>query len=76
MSISTLIKYLQCENSREHKSKLQKIFSKEKVILEYKTPHMPHLNGITKRRFVFIKEGALKMLLKTKLNKLAHKIQW
>ena len=45
-------------------------------MLEYTTPHTPQLNGFIERIFTFIKEGALAMLLKAKLNDTAQKILW
>ena len=36
--------------------------------MEYKTPHMPQLNGITKGNSAVIKEVVLAMLLNAKLN--------
>ena len=49
---------------------------KEKVTLEYKTPHMPQLNDVTKRRFAFIKAVVLDMILNKKLNDTDQKIMW
>ena len=49
---------------------------KEKVALEYKTPHMPQLNGVTKRIFAVIKAVVLDMLLNAKLNDTDHKMLW
>ena len=67
-------KYLLCDNTGEHQSKLQKVCKKEIFLLEYMTPHKPQLNGTIDRRFDIIKEGALEMLLNEKLNDTAQKI--
>ena len=45
-------------------------------MLEYTTLHTPQLKGIIERILVIIKEGALDMLLNTKLNNKAHKMVW
>ena len=37
---------------------------------------MPQLNGFIARRFSIIKEGALAMLLKEKINDIAQKMLW
>ena len=44
--------------------------------MEYTTPHTPQLNGVIERIFSVIKEGALAMLLNTKLNNTAQKMLW
>ena len=49
---------------------------KDKIALEYKTPHMLQLNGITEEKFAFIKELVLDMLLNVKLNDTDHKMLW
>ena len=41
--------------------------------MEYTTPHMPQLNRVIERRFTVIKEGALAMLMNTKLNHTSQK---
>ena len=55
---------------------MQKTCKKEKVTLEYTTPHTPQPNGVIEIRFAVIKERALVMLLNVKLNKKSHKILW
>ena len=54
-SHGTLDKYLCCDNTGQHQSKLQKACTKEKVTLEYTAPHTPHTNGFIERRFAIIK---------------------
>ena len=49
---------------------------KEKRVLEYMTPSMPHLNGVIKRIFLFVKEGALAMILNKNLNDTYQKMLW
>ena len=71
-SVGTPVKYLCFENAVEHQSKLQKACKKEKVVLEYTTPHTPQLNGIIKRIFSVIKEGALVIIMNTELNDTAQ----
>ena len=44
--------------------------------MEYKTPHMPQLNGVTKMRFAFIKAVVLDMILNEKLNDTDQKMLW
>ena len=75
-SRGTPVKYLRCNNSGEHQSKLQRVCKKEKVMLEYKTSHTPQMNGVIERRFYVIKEGALAILLNAKLNDTAQNILW
>ena len=48
----------------------------KKATLKYTTLHTPQLNGIIEIRFAVIKEGALAMLLNSKLNDAAQKILW
>ena len=72
----TLVKYLCCKKSMEHQSKLHSAFEKEKVVLEYTTPYMPHMNRVMERIFALIKEGALAILLNTKLNDTDQKMLW
>ena len=50
------------------------VCEKEKDALEYRTPHMPQLNGVAKIRFAFIKAVVLAMLLNAKLNDTDQKI--
>ena len=68
------VKYLHYNNAGEHQSKLQRACEKEKVMLEYLTPHTPHLVGFIERRFAVIKEGALAMLQNAKLNDTSQKM--
>ena len=49
------VKYLRCDNLREHQRKLQKVCGKENVKLEYTKPHKPQLNGVIEGRFDVIK---------------------
>ena len=49
---------------------------KDKVALEYKTPHMPQLNGITEEKFAVIKAVVLDILLNAKLNDTDQKMLW
>ena len=42
-------------------------------MLEYTTPHTPQLNGVTERKFSFIKEFLLAMLLNAILNDTSSK---
>ena len=49
---------------------------KENITLDYTTPHTPQLNGVIERRFADIEEGAIAMLLNTKLNDTDHKVLW
>ena len=53
---------------------MQKTCEKKKVPLECTTPHTPQLYGFIERRFAVIQEGALVMLLNTKLNDTAHEM--
>ena len=75
-SRGTPVKYSCCDNVGEHQSKLQKVCEKEKVALEYTTPHTPQLNGVIEMRFKVINDGALKMVLNNKLNDTAQKLLW
>ena len=68
------VKYLSYDNAREQQSKLQIACKKEKVTLEYTTPHTPQMNGVIERIFAIIKEGELAMMLNVKLNDTAQKI--
>ena len=70
------VKYLCCNNAREHQSRLNRACKKEKLLLEYKTLHTSQLNGVIERRFAVIKEEELTMLLNIKLNYTAQKIMW
>ena len=45
-SLWTLVEYVRCDNAGEHKSKLQKAYKKEKVMLKYMTTYTHQLNGI------------------------------
>ena len=74
MPDGTLIKHLRYDNTKEKQSKLQRACEKVNMTLEYTTPHMPHMNGVIKRRFAVIKEGALAMLINAKLNETAQKM--
>ena len=76
MSCGTPVNYLCCENTGEHQLKAKKEWEKEKVTLEYTTPHTPKLNGVIERIFSAIKEGALNIILNEKLNDTAQKILW
>ena len=76
MSRGTPVKYLRCENAREHQSKLQKACEKEKIMLEYTTLHTYQLNIFIQRIFAVTKEGVLAILLNAKLNEIDHKILW
>ena len=76
MSHETPVKYLCCDKAGEQQSKLQRECEKEKVNLEYTTPHTLHLNGVIERRFAVIKEGTLTMMLNAELNDTALKILW
>ena len=67
---------MRCENVGEHKSKQYNLCEIEKVKSEYKTPHVPQLNGVAKIRFAFIKAVVLAMLLNAKLNDTDQKILW
>ena len=42
----TPVKYICCDNTGEHQSKSQRVCKKEKVTLEYMTPHTPQLNVV------------------------------
>ena len=75
-SRGTPVKDPHCDNVGEHQSRLQRACEKEKVTREYTTPHTPQLNGVTERRFSVIKEGALAMLLNSKLNNTYQKVLW
>ena len=75
-SRGTPVEYLRCDTAGEHQSKLQRACEKEKVALEYTTPHTPQLSGVIERRFSVIKEGSLEMLLKAKLNNTSQKMLW
>ena len=55
---------------------LQKACEKKKVMLEYTTPHMPHMNGVIERVFNVIKEGAFVILLNSRLNEDDQKMMW
>ena len=44
--------------------------------MEYKTPHVPQLNGVIDKRFAVIKEASLAMLLNAKLNDTVKKMLW
>ena len=44
--------------------------------MKYTTPDTPQMNKVIDRIFAVIKEGALSMLLNTKLNYTAQKILW
>ena len=75
-SHGTPVKYLHCNNSGEHQSKLQRACKKEKFTLEYTTLHTPQLYGVIKRRFDVIKEGALSILFNEKINDTDQKMMW
>ena len=49
---------------------------KERIVLEYKTLHMPQLNVVTKIIFAFIKAVVLAMIIYAKLNDTYQKILW
>ena len=49
---------------------------KDKVTLEYKTPHMPQLNGITEETIAVIKKIVLDVVLNAKLNDTDQKMLW
>ena len=49
------VKYLHCDNTVEHQSKLQGACEKERVALEYTTPHTSHLNGVIERILFLVK---------------------
>ena len=45
-------------------------------MLKYTPTHTPQLNGVIERRFSVIKEGALAILINSKLNDRAQKMMW
>ena len=53
---------------------MQRVCEKEKITLDYTTPHTPQLNSITKRIFTVIKKVALDMILNANPNDTAQKI--
>ena len=75
-SHGTPVNYLRCENVGEHKSKQYNLCEIEKVKSEYKTPHVPQLNGVTKRRSTVIEAVVLSMLPNGKLNDADQKMLW
>ena len=54
-SRGTIVKYLRFDNAGEYQSKLQKLYKREKIMLDYTKPHPPQLNGVIARRFDIIK---------------------
>ena len=69
-------KYLCCDIAGKNQSKLHKACKKEKVTLEYTTPHTTQLSGFIERIFAVIKGGVLEMLLNTKLNDTDQEMPW
>ena len=49
---------------------------KEKYALEYKTHHMPQLNGVTERIFTVIEAVVFAMIINAKLNDTDQKMMW
>ena len=55
-SSGTPDKYIHFLNAREHRSKLQRVCEKEKIPLEYMTPHTPNLNVIIEKKLKLLKK--------------------
>ena len=47
-----------CDDAGEHHERLQMVFNKHYVDLEYKAPHMPQMNGVYKHRIAVNLNGA------------------
>ena len=69
-------KYIRCDDTGEHQTKVQKVCEENGVILEYTAPHIYNMNGIVERRYGVNLNRALPMCYSVGLKDESIKIMW
>ena len=70
------VKYVRCDNAGEHQTKLQKVYEKNGIQLQYIAPYTPQLNGVVERRIAVLLNGARAFLYAANFTKDYRKKLW
>ena len=70
------VRYIRCDNTGEHQSKLVKVCEKHGMQLEYTAPYTPQFNGVVERRIAVLLNGARAFLYAANLTEEYRKKLW